>query len=79
MSWWVLTRKDVRRPEGFGLGPLFDRPPGAVPELLPGRGGGEREAECRGPGLYLPAALILLMLVYLTISGPHVDVMWRVP
>ena len=70
VSWWVLTRKDVRSPERFGLGPLSTARLAQFLNCCRVEGA-EREAECRGPGLYLPAALILLMLVYLTISGPH--------
>jgi hypothetical protein len=32
-----------------------------------------------GPGPYLPIALALLLLVYLVISAPHLEAIWRVP
>ena len=37
------------------------------------------DGPCRGPGLLLTAAILLLLMVYLTVSWPLMEVMWSVP
>ncbi len=37
-----------------------------------------KHGPCRGPGPYLPVALALLLVGYLSIIAPHLEVIWRV-
>ncbi len=75
---WAVGSPGAPDTESLRIGPIpLDGPAQALNCRRVAASTGE--GPCRGPGLLLAAALALLLMVYMTISWPAIEVAWQWP